>query len=127
MKFNNSETRYLEFYCASPGIDEEVSGTSKFMFKIIEKEGCKTFSIKWRLYFINDFGKEVYIETTETRFNYSSLGKIEKDFRDLKIFLGNFVWSVYKNLLNKNDRLLFPEVNLETLTCRILEKIIVNE
>jgi hypothetical protein len=127
MKFNNSETRYLEFYCAPHDIEEEANGTSKFKFNIAKKEGKKEFSIKWRLYFINDFGKEIYIETTETRFNYSSLGNIEDDFRDLKIFLGNFVWGVYKNLLNKNEWLLFPEVNLETLTCQILEKIIVNE
>jgi hypothetical protein len=127
MKFNNSETRYLEFYCAPPDIQEETNGTSKFMFKIIEKGGCKTFSIKWRLYFINDFGKEVYIETTETRFNYFSLGNIENDFRDLKIFLGNFVLGIFKNLASKNEQLFFPEINLESLACKVLVTIIMNE
>jgi hypothetical protein len=77
--------------------------------------------------FINSNKEKKYSELHKTQFNYFSLSTIESDFTDLKRFLIRLVLDMQQNFVNKYKILLFPEINLEILTCRVLEKIIVSD
>jgi hypothetical protein len=76
------------------------------------------------LSFKNKREEIVYNELSLTRFNYFSLGDIEKDFKDMEYFLANSIADIQQNLLITHENLIFPEFDLREITCHVLEKII---
>jgi hypothetical protein len=127
MKFINHGTRYLVFDTSTIEIEEEVLGIAEITFEIINGDGNNCFCIKWKFNFVSDIGKEIHTELQETQFNYFDLSAIELDFTDLKSFLVKCVLNMQRSFVDKNAGLLFPEINLEVLTCQVLEKIIMAE
>jgi hypothetical protein len=127
MKFSDSETTYLIYEPSIIEIEEEIMGVAEITFKIIKEGDNKRFCIKWRFNFINDIGQKIYSELQETQFNYYDLNAIESDFIDMKRFLGKCILNMQQRFVNKNKGLLFPEINLDVLTCQVLEKIIMCE
>jgi hypothetical protein len=127
MKFINHGTKYLIFDPSSIEIEEELLGIADITFEIIDKNDKKRFCITWKFDFTNDYGQVVHSELQETQFDYFELSAIELDFIDLKNFLVKCVLSMQGSFIDKNTGLIFPEINLEILTCKVLEKIILNE
>jgi hypothetical protein len=126
MKFINHGTKYLIFDPSSIEIREEFLGIADITLRIINEDNNKRFCITWKFNFINDYGQEIHSELQETQFNYFDLSEIELDFMDLKKFLVKCVLNMQRSFTDKNTGLLFPEINLEVLTCQVLEKIIMN-
>lgn len=126
MKFINHGTKYLIPVLPAIEIEEEILGIANISFKIIKDGKDERFCIIWKFNFINDIGVEVYSEFQETQFTYFDLSAIELDFVDLKKFLVKSVLNMQQSFVDKNKRLLFPEINFEILTCQVFEKIIVN-
>lgn len=127
MKFINHGTKYLIFDPSSIEIEEEFLGIADITFGIIDEDDKKRFCITWKFDFINDYGQVIHSELQETQFNYFGLSSIELDFIDLKKFLVKCVLNMQRSFVDKNQGLLFPEINLEVLTCQVLEKIIIDE
>ncbi len=127
MKFINYGTEYLSSNSRSFEIDEELDTVAQITFNIIKKGSKKTFEIEWEFRFINGNKERKYSELHKTQFNYFSFGDVESDFTDLKRFLVHLVLDMQQNFMNKYKILLFPEINLEILTCQVFEKIIVTE
>jgi hypothetical protein len=127
MKFINYGTKYLPINSKSFEIEEELDTVAQITFNILKKGSKKTFEIEWEFRFINSNKERKYSELHKTQFNYFSLGDVESDFIDLKRFLVHLVLDMQQNFMNKYKILLFPEINVETLTCQIFEKIIMTE
>jgi hypothetical protein len=127
MKFLDHGTKYLIFDSSTIKIEEEVMGVADITFRIIKKNKDERFSIIWKFDFIRKNGEEIHSELQETQFNYFDLSPIELDFIDLTNFLARCVLHMQGSFRDKNTGLSFPEINLEVLTCQVLEKIIVHE
>lgn len=125
MKITEAETSFLGFTKRLYQIHKASKGVCKIHLRIV-KTGVKTsFSITWVFNYI--INHEVYIEIAETRFLYQNYDKVEQDFQDLKEFLNGCIDSLQNDLLQRYWKLEFPEIDLEVLTCEVLEKIILND
>jgi hypothetical protein len=127
MKFINYGTEYLSINSKSFEIEEELDTVAQITFNIIKKGSKKTFELEWEFRFINGRKERKYSELHRTQFNYFSLSDVESDFTDLKRFLVYLVLEMQQNFMNKYKILLFPEINVEALTCQVFEKIIMTE
>jgi hypothetical protein len=127
MKFINHGTEYLSLNSNSFEIEEELDTVAQITLNVINKGAKKVFEIEWEFHFINCNKEKKYSESHKTQFNYFSLNDIEADFTDLKRFLVHLVLDMQRNFMSKYKIILFPEINLEILTCQVLEKIILTE
>ncbi len=127
MKFINYGTQYIALSSESLEIGEELDTVAQISLNVIKKAEKKRFEIEWEFIFINNNKEKKYSELHKTQFNYFSLSDMESDFTDLKRFLVRLVLDMQQNFVNKHNILLFPEINLEILTCQVLEKIIRTE
>jgi hypothetical protein len=127
MKFINHGTKHLICDPSTIQVEEELIGVANIIFNNIKETKGGRFCIKWKFDFIRKNGEEIHSELQETQFNYFDLSAIELDFMDLKKFLARCVLNMQRNFIDKNTGLSFPEINLEVLTCQVLEKIIVHE
>lgn len=119
MKFINYGTKYLNFDRSTIEIEEEILGIAEITFRIIQEDEKERFCIKWKFDFIRDNGEEVHSELQETQFNYFDLSAFELDFMDLKRFLTKCVLNLQQSFIDKSKGLLFPEINLEILSCQV--------
>jgi hypothetical protein len=126
MKFINYGTEYLSISPNLFEIEEELDTVARITLNIIKRGEKKTFEIEWEFRFINGKKEKRYSELHKTQFNYFSLTDMESDFIDLKRFLVHQVLDMQQNFMNKYKIILFPEINLELLTCQVFEKIIIN-
>ena len=128
MKINKFSTGCLLWKAKSPQVMEsDLIGIFKIGSLFIFNDGSKKMEISWKLSFKNKQEEIVYNELSLTRFNYFSLGDIEKDFKDMEYFLANSIADIQQNLLIRHENLLFPEYDLSAITCYVLEKIILDE
>lgn len=124
MQFNHTQVRHVKLSVRGFNPQEISEAYLLTDYRFIEPCIEKIISIYWKITFLNRDAKEIFTENVETRFEYFDCNDVEKDFKDLKMFLIITFTTILNSINTKSNSCIQINFDVDKLVCNILNDII---